>query len=782
MCIDYRILNKYLESDNYPIPLIEDQIDVLKGKKFFSSLDLKDGFYHVEMEEESVKFTSFVTPFGQYEFLKMPFGLKVGPKHFQKFVNTVLKEVIDSGDVVVYLDDILIATETIEHHLIVLRKIFKLLVENGLELQMLKCKFLLTEINHLGYKISERGIKPTDEGIKTVLDFPIPKDIKGVQSFLGLVSYFRKFIESFSLISRPLYELLRQKVMFTFGDEQLRAFNELKEKLIEAPILAIYDPSAETELHCDASSHGFGAILLQRGDDRKFHPVFYFSKRTTISESRYHSFELEMLAIIYALRRFRVYLYGLKFKIVTDCNSLALALKKNDINPRIARWVLELQSFDYITEHRSGSRMTHVDGLSRCDFVAVVNDNSFESNLLIAQNLDKEIVKIKSELEKTESKYYEMRNGVVYKKAAGKLLFYVPSEMEKNILFKYHDELGHMGVEKVTEIVSKSYWFPQMRRKIADHLRNCYKCIAYNPLCGKGEGKIQSIPKGDKPFDMVHIDHVTIADARVTSKKYILVVIDGFTKFTKLYPTKSTMSREVIEKLKIYFEYYSKPKTIISDRGTCFTSEEFTHFLEQFDIKHVKNATGSPQANGQVERVNKTIAPMIGKLIDTDCGKNWIKVIGEVEFALNNSVHKTTGQTPSMLLFGIIQRGKIHDPVAEYVDKEINYDIRNLTELRMKANENTNKRQMQSKAQGDKKRKEATTYNIGDYVMLKNFDTTKGISPKLKPRFKGPYQIAKILRNNRYVIVDIPGCQVTQKKYEGVWEPANMRLWRKAML
>ena len=172
---------------------------------------------------------------------------------------------------------------------------------------------------------------------------------------------------------------------------------------------------------------------MQRGADRKFYPTFYFSKRTSDSESRYHSFELEMLAIVYALRRFRIYLYGIKFKIITDCDSLTLALKKNDINPRISRWVLELQNFDYKTEHRSGTRMTHVDGLSHCNFVAVIQENPFEANLMIAQNLDVEMNKVKLQLEKAENKYFEMRNGVVYRKMKDRLLFCVPSEMEKSI-------------------------------------------------------------------------------------------------------------------------------------------------------------------------------------------------------------------------------------------------------------------------------------------------------------------------------------------------------------
>lgn len=173
---------------------------------------------------------------------------------------------------------------------------------------------------------------------------------------MGLASFFRKHIEKFALVAKPLYDLLRKDVEFKFGLEEQKAFNEQKSRLMSSPILSIYNPNHETELHCDASSLGFGAILLQRKSDHKMYPIFYFSTQTTEVESKYRSFELEMLAIIYAVRRFRVYLRGIKFKIVTDCNSLTMALKKRDINPRIERWVMELQEHDYVAEHREGKK------------------------------------------------------------------------------------------------------------------------------------------------------------------------------------------------------------------------------------------------------------------------------------------------------------------------------------------------------------------------------------------------------------------------------------------
>lgn len=244
----------------------------------------------------------------------------------------------------------------------------------------------MKEIEYLGYKISEKGIGPTKSGMEAVMNFPIPKGTRDLHSFLGLCSYFRKFIENYSLIAKPLYDILKERSKFTFGSEELKIFECLKNKLIEAPTLALYSPKDETELYCDASTIGFGAILMQKKADGAFHPVFYFSKRTTESESKFHSFELETLAIIYALRRFRIYLQGIKFKIFTDCNSLMMTLKKKDVNPRITRWSLELLGYDYTLEHKSAMRMRHVDALSRV--VGVIEDNPFEWNLTICQSRD----------------------------------------------------------------------------------------------------------------------------------------------------------------------------------------------------------------------------------------------------------------------------------------------------------------------------------------------------------------------------------------------------------
>lgn len=776
MCVDFRTLNKIMTRDNFPLPLIEDQLSLLAGKKYFTTLDLKDGFFHIRMHENSIKFTSFVTPLGQYEYTRMPFGLKSAPLMFQRYVTKIFKEQIDAGEISMYLDDFLIATETVEHHLTILEKTFKLLVANCLELRLDKCRFLQTRLDYLGYTVTSEGIQPTTQGIGTIKTFPVPRNVRDVQSFLGLCSYFRKFVEGFSVIAKPLYDLTKKNVEFQFGEAEQRVFEVLKDRLVNVPILSIYSPQDETELHCDASATGFGAIMLQKKADRKLHPVFYFLKRTTEIESRYHSYELETLAIIYALRRFRTYLLGIKFKIITDCQALNLTLKKKETNPRIARWVLEMQNYDYDLEHRPGSRMLHVDALSRQ--IYVIQDNTFDRNLALCQSDDPSIIEIRKGLEQSEHKLFEMRNGLVYRKHKGQILFYVPTALERSVIHKYHNEMGHVGVDKTAWNIINSYWFPEMKSKINAHIKSCLKCIAFTPDAGKSEGTLHSIPKGDLPFVTVHVDHLAPASrSGMSSKRYIFSVIDAFTKYVKLYVTKTTNSSEVIKALKAYFEYYSRPSRIISDQGSCFTSREFEDFMKEHNIQHVKIATASPQANGQVERLNRTILPMIAKLAD-ERNTHWSNVLNTVEFTINNIVSKATNECPSALLFGLRQRGAVVDELREFLEIGGQLDTsRELTRIREEAAKQIQKNQCTNKRIYDSRHKVAREYQLGDKVMIRNYDSTPGAPQKLIPRFKGPYQIDRVLRNDHYVLKDVEGFQLSQVPYKGTWEAKNMRPW-----
>lgn len=238
----------------------------------------------------------------------------------------------------------------------------------------------------------------------------------------SMLKQFRRFIKNFALIAKPLYNLLKSKEAYIWTSECDAAFRTFRKVLVSSPVLAIYSPQLETELQCDASQFGFGSVLLQKQPiDGKFHPVAFFSKKSSPpQESRYHSFELEDLAVVYSLQRFHVYIQGRSFRIVTDCQSLKNTLGKKDINPRILRWSLVLRNYDYVLEHRPGDRMRHVDALSREHQISVITETTFEENLAILQDLDPTI---KKQLEISQDKQYELVNGLVYRKTTDKSLF-----------------------------------------------------------------------------------------------------------------------------------------------------------------------------------------------------------------------------------------------------------------------------------------------------------------------------------------------------------------------
>ena len=380
-----------------------------------------------------------------------------------------------------------------------------------------------------------------------------------------------------------------------------------------------------------------------------------------------------------------------------------------------------------VGSRHSAAITTHVDSLSRMYSILVIEENSFEFNLLLYQSQDPAIKALRDELEKSESKFFELRNGLVYRKSGENLLFYVPASMEVNVLFKYHDEMGRVGVQKVYDLIKQSNWLPQLKEKVHNHIRNCLKCIAYSPTCGKIERKRHGeITTG--PFDVIQIDHAGPMDKNLLIKKYVFLVIDAFTKFVKLYTTKITNSKEAIECLKQYFSYYSRPRTLVSDRGSAFTSVEFSEFLQESDVKHVKIATGLPQANGQAERVNRVLNVMLSKLTDNDAGKQCYKILNDEEFSINNVVHSATGEPSSKLIFGIDQIGTNVDEVRAFLKENVNVKERDLVNSRNKAMENMLKMQEYNKMYTDKRYKVVHKYNVGDWVMIRNFDSTAGVA------------------------------------------------------
>lgn len=375
MVIDYRRLNDKTTDDKYPLPNINDLFDKLGKSSYFSTLDLASGFHQIEIDKQDRHKTAFTTPSGHYEFTRMPFGLKTAPATFQRAMDNVLRG-LQGIHCLVYLDDIIIYSNSLQEHIEKLRKVFDRLRQNNLKMTLDKCEFLRKEVLYLGHKITEHGLEPNDDKIRAVLNFPLPRTSTEIKSFLGLVGYYRKFIKDFSKITQPLTSCLKKKNKIEITQPYIDAFQRCKELLVNAPILQFPDFSKPFILTTDASNYAIGAVLSQ-GVIANEKPIAYASRTLNEAETRYSTIEKELLAIVWAAKHFRPYLYGRKFTIYTDHRPLAWLNSIKEPNSKLTRWKLRLAEFDFDIKYKQGSQNSNADALSRIKLNVLTNqDNS----------------------------------------------------------------------------------------------------------------------------------------------------------------------------------------------------------------------------------------------------------------------------------------------------------------------------------------------------------------------------------------------------------------------
>lgn len=797
MCVDYRMLNSVTVKERYPMPIIEDEIARLTGQACFITLDLASGYYQVPISEQSKHLTSFVTPDGQYEFNRMPFGLANAPAVFQRMMNSLLGSA-RFGKATAYIDDVLIFGKNPAECLERLEEVLLVMENANLTLNMAKCNFLCDKITYLGYEISADGVRPGEGKIVSVQNFPRPENVHHVRQFLGLASYFRKFIRDFALIACPLSKLLKKGAAWEWSDSQEQSFRDLKSRLIDRPILAIYDPAAETELHTDASRLGIGGILLQRTSvNEAFHPVAYYSRQTSPEEKNFHSYELETLAVVFSLRKFRVYLLGKEFKIVTDCSALRSTFLKRDLIPRIARWWLTLQEFDCSIEYRAGSKMSHVDALSRnpvadegdvsMDQFPTVMSISDDDWLHTLQLGDSELCRIKtildSSLDEAGLKYinenYVIKDNRLFRCLDGnkdRIRWVVPKGARWQLCRMNHDDIGHFGYEKTLERIKKNYWFAKMSKFVKKYVSACIECAFAKKNAGDREGLLHPIPKVDVPFHTLHVDHLGPFVKSSRGHTHLLVVVDAFTKFCFVKPVRNTSAQNVIRVLVDIFYTFRIPDRLISDRGSCFTSHAFKRFTLDKGFKHVLNAVASPRSNGQVERYNRTILDSLKAFNVKHDEKDWDTHLGKVQWGLNNTVQKTTGRTPAEVLFGTAMNVEMSPILNEIVNETRECSDRSV--IRDEVKERIDREQVKQKKRYDEGRKPAHEYELGALVKItKICFNNDGQSKKLMPTYMGPYRVAEVLGRDRYKVTPVPGLGGTQNRRETIVAADRMRPW-----
>lgn len=541
------------------------------------------------------------------------------------------------------------------------------------------------------------------------------------------------------------------------------------------PLLGIYNPFAETEIHTDAIA--VAGILLQKQNSGQCVPIAYYSQATNQAEHRYHSFELEMLAIVKTIERFHIYLYGLNFTVVTDCHALVFTADKANINPRIARWIMKLQNYKFKVLHRDGKKMTHVDALSRVIFA--IETFPLEKELVYRQLQDHKIKSIAKKLESQDLEKFELIDGLVFRKGLDKSRFVILDSMIINMIRIYHDEMSHCRIEKTIQGIKNNYWGFALRKKVQNYIDNCIICLMSNSTTNSREGEMQITNTPSHPFEIMHVDHCGPMKGTLAGKKHILVAIDAFSRFTWLFPVKSTTSKETIQSLSSLFLTTAIPTTLITDRGTSFFSQDFANFVNNNKITHHKVAVAAPWANGVVEKVNNLIAASLRKTID-DINK-WGIYVPTVQYVLNNTFHKSLKSSPAKILFGYDQASHADIKLVKFLNKVAKNDFNiqeNCEQTRDIALETTRKLKEYNKVYYDKRHKKPSLYKEGDFVLIRNV-IKPGDEKKLQPKYKGPYKVAKVLNKNRYVIRDIPGFNVTQRPYNSILSPDRIKHWIK---
>ncbi|KAL9976989.1 hypothetical protein ACROYT_G014344 [Oculina patagonica] len=367
-CVDFRRINKVTKKDSFPMPLVADTLDALSGTQYFTTLDLKSGYWQIELHPSAQEKSAFVTHNGLYEFLVMPFGLTNSGASFQRLMGHILRG-LEYRFALIYIDDIIIFSKSVEEHLAHLEEVFRRLREANVKLNPKKCSFVKQRVEYLGHVVTPDGVQPNPEKVRVVRDFPVPKNLKELRAFMGLANYYRRFVRGFAHIASPLNALTKKGVKFGWTQSCADAFDKLKRALVSAPILAYPDFKKEFLLFVDASSTGIGFTLAQKQNGKEV-VIAYNGRGLNRAEQNYSTTEREALALVEGIKKFQPYLFGRKFTVITDHSSLRWLMNVKDATGRLARWSLLLQQYDFEIVHRPGREHSNADSLSRRPYEA----------------------------------------------------------------------------------------------------------------------------------------------------------------------------------------------------------------------------------------------------------------------------------------------------------------------------------------------------------------------------------------------------------------------------
>ncbi|KAM0057208.1 putative nucleotidyltransferase, Ribonuclease H [Helianthus debilis subsp. tardiflorus] len=743
-CVDYRALNALTVPDRFPIPTIDELFDELHGAVYFSKLDLLSGYHQIRLQDGSIAKTAFRTHDGHYEFLVMPFGLTNAPSTFQRLMNDVFRPFLRRF-VLVFFDDILIYSSTWADHLTHLRSVFQTLVDNTLVAKLSKCLFGQTSVGYLGHVISGQGIEVDPDKIDIIKKWPTPQSVKDVRSFLGLSGYYRRFIHHYASIASPLSDLLK-KDTFVWTDTQDDAFCKLKTLLSSTPVLRLPDFSKPFTVETDASGTGIGAILSQEKQ-----PIAYYSVKLSPRMQQASAYQREMFAITQAIAKWRQYLLGRKFQIITDQQSLKNLQDQVIQTPDQQKWLGKLLGYEFDILYRPGKLNAAADALSRVFSSQLMAFSSQDSSFLTALpkhlELDPVLQQLYTDVLQDPLRFpdYQIHNGLLLFR--GRLVIPNDTTIKQQLLQEFHASPsgGHSGITRTFHRLSSTFFWKRMRQDVKSFVNNCSICQQVKSSSLSPAGLLQPLPIPSLIFEHIAMDFIT---GLPLSHGYsvIWVIVDRLSKYAHFVALSASFTSVSVASqfVQEFVRLHGVPLDIVTDRDPRFLAD-FWKELHRLQGTTLSFTTAyHPQSDGQTESLNKCVE-MYLRCYVMDRPKDWFKFLPWAEYWYNTSFQTAAQMTPFEVVYG-----RKPPSLTRYIhgatsNSLVESQLLDRDEVLATLKANLLRAQSRMKSYADQHRRDVQ-FDIGDWVFVKlqpfrQHSVRLQRHYKLGRRFFGPYQI-----------------------------------------
>ena len=799
-CVDFRKLNQVTKKNSYPLPVIDDILALLGKANYFTSLDLKSGYWQVLMNESDKEKTAFACHRGLFEFNVMPFGLSNAPAVFQELMSVVLQGLGDFA--IAYLDDILDFSPTLEDHLQHLDTIFDRLRKHDLKLKLKKCNFLESETNYLGFIIGKDGIKPDPKKVEAIRSLPIPTCVREVRSFIGMSSYYRRFIPNFSEIAEPIIALTKKHAHYKWSAKHDEAFQYLKDSLSVVPLLAYPDTNKPYTLYTDASGTCIGACLTQSCDVAEDNlpnvsnekPIYYLSHKLSKTQCKWSTVEKEAYAIHFALQKLDHYLHGAQFVIKTDHKPLKYLLESPMQNKKIQLWALSMAGYNCTIEYIAGTTNTCADLLSRrpdepgrCQEenlteeldldvndntfqVDVINSNEFEPkkfascdvpfddslvkaddclpglDMISEQNKDDELLELKTILvhgepsKEVQRRYLVVDNVVYYltdPDGDTVLRLYVPKHLRALVVKQYHDDNGHMGVQKTFDCIRQKYFWPNLFKELYQYVSSCTVCQTRS--LQKIRQPLQETDIPPYPMAKLSLDLSGPYPKTMSGNKYIIAFVDWFSGWPEAFAvpdkTADTVAHLLIEEI---FPRFGCPLQIVTDNGSENVNKVVQETMRSLKIHHVQTSVYHPQSNAKVERFHRTLHDVLSKKLSEN-QQTWDLFLNQALAAIRFNISVSSKFSPFFLLYNrdvVLPVDNLMKPRRKYQGEELHQialqeQHKSFTLVR-KHLKKAKKTQAKYADRGTKK----IEFQVNDTVYYKNNQRKGKLDCKWKPYYR----------------------------------------------